>query len=289
MRLLLARAEIEEAIRPYVQQRLAADDAQWQAIADRAQRKQALRVRDRSAPRHQADVAANYTRFWSRDLAELWAPKVVPFEWGGEGLLMHSIARRRLNHLLLARALRATGARQVLDVGAGTAFHPFLLAVQHPDLDLTAVELTEGGIEAASGVRRSRVLPDIIASFAAGPIVDCQAHQRVGLIRASAERLPFADGSFDAVCTVLALEQMEAIRDRALSEIRRVTRRWVIMIEPFQDLNSAGSRSDYVRARGYFGETIDGLNGHGLAPRAVYRDIPNKLTLHVALVIAERC
>jgi SAM-dependent methyltransferase len=272
-----------------VQQRLAADEAEWRAIADRTQRKQARRAREQGAPRHQSDVEANYTRFWSRDLAELWAPKIVPFEWGSEGLLMHSIARRRLNHLLLARALSATGARQVLEVGAGTAFHPFLLAVQDPNLDLTAVELTEGGIETARGVRRSSTLPDIIASFAAGPIVDRQAHRRVGLVRASAERLPFADGAFDAVCTVLALEQMEAIRARALSEIRRVSRRWVIMIEPFRDLNSDGSRSDYVRARDYFGETIEGLSHHGLTPRAVYRDIPNKLTLHVALVVAERC
>jgi SAM-dependent methyltransferase len=289
--LSLTDQDISAAIAPYVTERLDAADPRWREIVRETKRRHEAKSRRRaaavplSAPE---EVERRYTRHWSRGLEELWVPRVMPFEWRQEGFLMHSIARRRLSHLLLGRALRAVGARSILEVGCGTGFHLFLLAAQRPELELTGAELTPSGVAAAAEVRRGASLPDIITGFAAEPIRAAAAHQRVRIARASAAALPFADGSFDAVCTVLALEQMEAIRERAFAELRRVTRRWVVMIEPFRDLNDEGLRLDYVRAMNYLGERIDGLQRHGLVPRAVYRDLPNKITYHVALVVAER-
>ena len=46
----------------------------------------------------------------------------------------------------------------------------------------------------------------------------------VTFLQGSAAELSFPDGAFDLVMTVLAIEQMERIRARALAEITRVAR-----------------------------------------------------------------
>jgi SAM-dependent methyltransferase len=290
--LQLTDAVVEAAIAPYLEERLAPDAERWRQILKRAKSKYRLQLHRRRKgefARTVDNVQSTYTRYWSGDLEVLFSrSRPVPFEWRGEGLLLAPLARRRLNHLLLTRAIAACGARQLLDVGTGNGFNLFLLAAQRPELQLTGLELTAAGMAAAQAIAREPELPELIASVSAEPVVSRTAHKRVRLLQGSAANLPFDDNTFDAVTTVLALEQMESIRDRALAELRRVTRRWVIMVEPFRNLNATGPRADYVRAHDYFSETIEGLPAHGLMPRAVYIDVPNKLRLHVGLVVAER-
>jgi len=283
---------VESAIAPYVLERMTDADPQWLRIVERSQRlrsRQLARRKDDESATTQVDVDSTYMRHWSRTLADLLTPKTVAYEWGERGFLMQSLARRRLNHLLLVRALHATKARRILEVGMGNGFNLFLLAAQRPELWLTGLERTSRGIAAARAIAHEPVLPDVIAQLSTEPVVGVEAHRRVTLVHGTAATLPFADRSFEAVCTVLALEQMEAVRDAALAELHRVTHRWAVMIEPFRDLNAEGARFDYVRAMDYFSETIDGLSNHGFRPRVVFLDFPNKLNLHVGLVVAERC
>jgi len=115
---------------------------------------------------------------------------------------------------------------------------------------------------------------------------DLRAHREVFFSQANAVALPFADHSSDLVVTVLALEQMEEIRARALSEIARVAGRFVLMIEPFRDWNADGHRRDYIVANDYFSAAVWDLKEFGLDPVAVYADIPNKLSFAVGLVLA---
>ena len=287
----LTRADVEAAVAPYVEERFAQTDPRWRDIVHRSGRLPRKRLASRLTGdfrQAQTVVDATYSKVWSRDLADLLTSKIIAYEWGAEGIMMQSLARRRVNHLLLVRALYATGALRVLEVGMGNGSNLALLAAQRPDLRLTGVELTSSGVRAAQALVGAPVLPPALAGLSTEPIVAASTRGQVELVQGTAAALPFTDGSFDAVCTVLALEQMEAIRDTALAELRRVTSRWVIMLEPFRDLNLEGARSDYVRANDYFSETTEGLVTHGLTPRVVYRDFPNKLKLHIALVIAER-
>ena len=53
----------------------------------------------------------------------------------------------------------------------------------------------------------------------------------------NAAALPYPDRSFDVVYTILAVEQMESIREQAMREIVRVARSHVVMIEPLMDSN----------------------------------------------------
>jgi len=100
----------------------------------------------------------------------------------------------------IAAAVRRAlgGARTVLNVGAGAG------AYEPPDLDLVAVEPSEVMI----GQRPPRSAP---------------------VVRASAESLPFEDGSFDAAMAILSDHHW---RDRAAGfrELRRVARQRVVLL-----------------------------------------------------------
>jgi SAM-dependent methyltransferase len=104
---------------------------------------------------------------------------------------------RREEPRIAARIRAALGdARTLLNIGAGAG------AYEPPDLDVTAVEPSE--------VMRGQRPPTAV------PAID-----------ASAEALPFADGSFDAAMAVLS-DHHWTDHDRGLAEMRRVARRRVL-------------------------------------------------------------
>lgn len=104
---------------------------------------------------------------------------------------------RREDPRIAVRIRSALGdARTVLNVGAGAG------AYEPADLDVTAVEPSE--------VMRAQRPPG------AAPVID-----------ASAEALPFADGSFDAAMAVLTDHHWRDLA-RGLAELRRVARRQVL-------------------------------------------------------------
>lgn len=85
---------------------------------------------------------------------------------------------------------------------------------------------------------------------------------------------------------VLALEAMEEIRHQALRELARVSRKYVIMIEPFSDFNEKGIRYFYYTSRQYFRGRLDELRQDGLESHLVFSDIPHIIRLWPAMVIA---
>ena len=115
-----------------------------------------------------------------------------PFVWLGERLGM--AARRR------ALLTDATGA--VLEIGAGTG-----LNLRHYPTGLTKLVLVEPGEPMADRIDLSRAPQGVPTR----------------LVRAPAEQLPFADGSFDTVVSTLVLCTVSDPA-RAVSEVVRVLR-----------------------------------------------------------------
>jgi hypothetical protein len=72
-----------------------------------------------------------------------------------------------------------------------------------------------------------------------------------------------------------------------LKELRRVASRYVVMIEPFQELNATGIRRHYIESNHYFDARIESLSTYGLTPVLTLDDMPNKVLFHVGLVVAE--
>lgn len=107
------------------------------------------------------------------------------------------------------RAVRALALRQgyrVLDVATGTADMALLVAELCGDGNVIGVDLSRAMLE----IGRTKVASRGLAG-------------RIELVEGDAERLPFADGSFDGVCIAFGIRNVPD-RACALREMARVTR-----------------------------------------------------------------
>ncbi len=80
---------------------------------------------------------------------------------------------------------------------------------------------------------RTAVLRDFLED-ARIDLVDMEPSDSAGLVLGDGARLPFKDGSFDAVCAFDTLEHVPpASRAAFVAECRRVARRWVVLAGPY--------------------------------------------------------
>jgi SAM-dependent methyltransferase len=193
---------------------------------------------------------------------------------------------KRVHQRLLWRCIGALRPASVLEVGFGNGLNLLALSTAFPGVRWAGVELSTTGVARAKEVQRLAELPREIASFCSWPNEAPQAYRHIDFREGDARQLPFGDCSFDLVFTLLALEQMDAIRDAAISEISRVSSKWLVMIEPFADFNRDPLRRTYARAKGYFSLAVCDLKRFGLTPVFAYDDIPHKITRGAGLVVA---
>lgn len=298
LNLQVSREEIFSAFEPFVHRRFRSSDIRWKRRVFRSWRKKFLEYwqhkifkrLNTSFGGRQYKVKNTYENFWGSTETGTHLStkgKTTPCLWGEDRMLARGIGTKRVHLLLLKRALEAVKPESVLEVGSGYGINLFVLAGYFPEIHFSGVELTRHGVLAAQKIGRMSSMPKEIIDFAQDHILDTAAHRRVNFSQGSAMQLPFPDNSFDVLYTVLALEAMEEIRHLALRELSRVARKYVIMIEPFLDFNDGGIRYYYHTSHQYFRGKIDELKQDGLDPLVVYSDIPHKIRLWPALVIAK--
>jgi tetratricopeptide (TPR) repeat protein len=212
----------------------------------------------------------------------------IPWSWREQRVALDGAGAARMRTLLFSAVLDQVKPRRVLEVGSGNGINLLSLAGAYPQVEFAGVELTNEGVEEARRAQSDTATAQIIRNYSPLETIDAAAVERISFVQGDAESLPFEDGSFDLVMTVLAAEQMESIRSAALSEIARVSSRYVLMLEPFRDLNREGLRGLYVHSRGYFRGAIGELNDFGLEPLWATADFPQETFLGTALVLAEK-
>ena len=89
-----------------------------------------------------------------------------------------------------------------------------------------------------------------------------------------------------ATCSGADIEQMADRYPEALFELRRISRKYVILHEPFFDVND-GFGNTYLWSQNYFRIRVQELERHGLRVRQLTRCLPVKLAFAYAIVIAE--
>lgn len=104
----------------------------------------------------------------------------------------------------LLTASHLSGARTVLDVGCGTGTLLVSASAEHPDLGLVGIDIDPRVL--ALGHEKTR-----------------KARARAGLVRASADGLPFEDGSFDRAVSSLFFHHLDRLTKEAVAaELLRV-------------------------------------------------------------------
>ena len=295
----IAEQEITSLFEPFVDRASSARPDAWREEVARRKRKLLKRALKQLLPwrssseRGEATVVDEYSKAWrSIDYGTyaLGAPQrdYTPWEWRGRHLFASDVGATRVRQLLLIRVIERLQPRRVLEVGCGNGINLILLAGRFPNIAFTGVELTEAGHRAARALQQRSELPPAMQEYAPLPLADPAAFRAIDFRRGNATGLPFADGAFDLVFTVLALEQMERIRQQALGEIARVAGRHTLMIEPFRDVNRAFWPRLNVLRRDYFRGRIAELRDHGLEPVLAVDDFPQESFLKSCAVLAEK-
>ena len=294
----LSRSEIDQALAPFVGKEFeAGDDATWNALMAKRRRKlRKMRLRRQylgwlpGAARSPKAVRRIYEKIWyDKNLTRLLDPgeRDVPCTWGERRMLVGAPGLKRVYLLHLMRMIEAFQPKSVLEIGCGIGINLLSLAARFPDISFQGIDLTDHGIDAIKNVSAQETLPKVVVDFSPEPLLDFTAHRRIMAQRASAAELPFDDNSFDLVYSVIALEQMEAIRPSVMAQLRRVSSGHVGMLEAFRDWNESGMQRDYIVGQGYFSARIDELPGYGLQPVLVVHDMPVKVNMNLGLVVAK--
>ncbi|MBI5191813.1 MAG: class I SAM-dependent methyltransferase [Nitrospirae bacterium] len=150
---------------------------------------------DRKKAHYQADkVAKDYDAFRWSSASRRWSNK------------------RKLLAISKAIDLAASMGNAIhsaIDIPCGTGrIMPFLLS---KNIKLTGSDISHEMMQVAQGKVRDSSLSN-------------------GFVRCDAEKLPFADGSFDSIFSIRFLFHLPTdVRRRALREMARISRRWVIV------------------------------------------------------------
>ncbi len=298
--LSITREELEGLFQPFIAQSFEADSEVWCTELRRRQRKIFRKYIKRmvfgwlpSTQRSENVVVEEYTKAWQPSEYEKYTltnrpTRISPWEWGEQKLFASDVGATRFRQLFLIRLIEQLKPKKVLEVGCGNGVNLLLLACYFPDIEFTGVELTKQGRQAALEFQKQAELPEAMQKYAPLPLVDVTGFRRIRFLQGSATDLPFEDNSFDLVTTILALEQMERIRDQALREITRVSARHLFNIEPFRDLNNTGGPRRNIIRRNYFQGRIDDLNQYGFTPKLALSDFPQEAFLKAGAVLSEK-
>ncbi len=160
------------------------------------------------------------------------------------------------------------------------------VAARLPDAQCTGFELTKAGVAMAQSLQALDLPQTAYGRLYGVTPENLPFVRRARFVTASAFDLPVEDGAFDLVYTFAALEQMGDGQPKALREIRRISRRHVLLYEPFADANDLAGRA-YLWSRNYFRLRSDELRRYGLEPVRMWRNVPVKPTFAYAAVLCE--
>ena len=106
------------------------------------------------------------------------------------------------------------------------------------------------------------------------------------IFQSNAKSIHLTDKAVDILYTHATLEQMWNTLPEVLKEIRRVTRRYVIFVEPFIDCNDFLARQ-FLAAGNYYRAKYSDIKSHGFRIIQIMDMLPMKPTFKYSVLNAE--
>ena len=103
-----------------------------------------------------------------------------------------------------------------------------------------------------------------------------------------AQYLNFPSQSFDLVYTVLALEQMSNIEMKVIDQLKRVSKKYILLIEPFENLNKNGMRYLHHASKKYFSLNPENIECNNWKIKEYNFDFPNYISLKSGYLLLEK-
>lgn len=200
--------------------------------------------------------------------------------------LAHECLTTKIQQFLIIKKIFELKPNSVLEIGCGTGITLRLLSDIFDKTFFYGVDQSEIGIQLA----KKRKLEKIDAIFKEQLNFKFNDLEKPNLeyYVQDARALEFEDLSIDTVFSNLALEQMDNIKFDVLSEIKRVAKKNIILIEPFQNLNKVGLSYLHHKSKQYFNLSHKQLIDQNFEIVEFYDDLPTLLSLKYGMLVLQR-
>ena len=289
----ITESEINDCYAPSVMKELRPNDGEWDAAIQQLSQKIISDLIRKYIfwwrRRTQKNIEISYSEQWKISFEDqLESKKPTLSTWGDRCFFASTYGTKRVHLLHLYKILSILKPEKVLEVGAGNGLNLFIMNALLPEIKFHGSELTTGGVEAANNVIQQPGLPAAIIKFSPVEIKDPNSKKDIQFDQRNAKSTGYDDNEFDVVFTILALEQMQEIRDSVLHEMNRISKEYVIMIEPFNDYNKSSIRKNWKKSQNYFSLKVSQLEKYGLRPVYVTGNFPSKVSLGIGIVVAKK-
>gem|GEM_PF-5702269 len=296
--LTISESEVMARLSPYVSESYARESSEGRALVKsrsknlvhmialmywRQIRRQRREKTNRSVREH---YERNYgeTEFYGHGVVG----RPVTYLYGGHVLKMSGMGSAVSKCLVIEKCLRLIRPSKVCELGCGQGPNLFALAAAFPDMRFFGIDLIPSAIAAANRARNKEDIQAFYPNFG-GHLSEAQLEsiRRVEFSVGNAMNLSdVEENSFDVTYTIDALEQMRSGLPDALRELKRITKDYVIMCEPFLKYNDFLGRI-FLSAGNYFRENDDLLGSHGLEVVTHMNCLPVKPTFAYSVVVAK--
>ena len=169
---------------------------------------------------------------------------------------------------LISSQIKNKSIKSVLEVGCGIGLNIFTLAKDFPEVKFTGIDISSTGI-----------------AFCKEKLYSLNEYKNLSFLEENAKNLTFPANSFDLTYTVLALEQMNQIKTQVIENIKWVTSKKIVFIEPFKNVNKNLINKINMKNSDYLDLSYKDLDILGLKINDITEDFPQRLSLAASCLV----
>ena len=169
---------------------------------------------------------------------------------------------------MIRSQIKNKSIKSVLEVGCGIGLNIFPLAKDFPEVKFTGIDISSTGIT---------ICKEKLASL--------NEYKNISFFEENAKNLTFTSNSFDLTYTVLALEQMNQIKTQVIENIRRITSKKIVFIEPFKNVNKNLFNKIHMKNSDYLDLSYNDLDITGYRISNITEDFPQRLGLATSCLV----
>ena len=169
---------------------------------------------------------------------------------------------------LISSQIKSESIKSVLEVGCGVGLNIFTLAKDFPEVKFTGTDISSTGI-----------------AFCKEKMNSLNEYKNLSFLEGNAKNLTFPANSFDLTYTVLALEQMNQIKTQVIKNIKWVTSKKIVLIEPFKNVNKNLINKIHMKNSNYLNLSYKDLDTLGLKINDITEDFPQRLGLAASCLV----
>ena len=110
-------------------------------------------------------------------------------------------------------------------------------------------------------------------------------YKNLSFLEENAKNLTYPANSFDLTYTVLALEQMNQIKTQVIENIKWVTSKKIVLIEPFKNVNQNLVNKIHMKNSDYLDLSYNDLDIIGYRISDIIEDFPQRLGLAASCLV----